>query len=69
MAYDEVAKAEAWCVLARPAYLRILITVSLVRAMVEGSPKLAERKRGHIGDYVARTVGKALAMAGQGRDA
>ncbi len=41
----------------------------LARAMAEGSPGLAERKRGHVGDYVARTVGKALAQAGRERDA
>lgn len=40
----------------------------LARAMVEGSPGLTERKRGHVSDYVARTVGKALVLAGRGRD-
>ncbi len=34
----------------------------LARAMVEGSPELVERKAGHVADYVARTVGKALAV-------
>ncbi len=32
----------------------------LAQAMVEGSPHLEERKAGHVADYVARTVGKAL---------
>jgi len=35
----------------------------LARAMVEGSPQLTERKAGHVADYVARTVAKALATA------
>ncbi len=41
----------------------------LARAMVEGSPGLDERKAGHVGNYVARTVSKALAMAGRERTA
>jgi len=39
----------------------------LARAMVEGSPGLDERKAGHVGNYVARTVSKALAVAGRER--
>jgi hypothetical protein len=39
----------------------------LARAMVEGSPRLAERKAGHLTDYVARTVAKALAIIAQER--
>lgn len=34
----------------------------LARAMIEGSPRLAERKRGHVHDYIARSVAKALAL-------
>jgi len=39
----------------------------LARAMVEGSPRLAERKAGHLADYVARTVAKALAVIAEER--
>jgi len=39
----------------------------LARAMVEGSPRLAERKAGHLTDYVARTVAKALAVIAEER--
>lgn len=34
--------------------------LDLERAMIEGSPALAERKAGHVADYVRRTVRKAL---------
>ncbi len=37
----------------------------MARAMVEGSPELAEGKAGHMAGYVARTVGKALVLVGQ----
>jgi hypothetical protein len=39
----------------------------LARAMVEGSPRLAERKAGHLTDYAARTVAKALAIIAEER--
>jgi len=39
----------------------------LARAMIKGSPRLAERKAGHLTDYVARTVAKALAVIGEER--
>lgn len=41
----------------------------LARALVEGSPRLEERKAGHVADYVARTVSKALALARTEQDA
>jgi hypothetical protein len=37
----------------------------LARAMYEGSPRLDERKAGHMADYVTRTVMKALGAAAQ----
>ncbi len=37
----------------------------LARAMYEGSPRLDERKAGHVADYVTRTVMKALGAAAQ----
>jgi len=33
-----------------------------VQVMMEGSLGLAERKTGHMADYAARMIGKALAV-------
>src|SRR5262249_43293816 len=41
---------------------------SIGRAIREASPNLAERKVGHIDDYVTRTAIKAVEQYGQNRD-
>lgn len=45
-----------------------LSAAELGRAMLEGSPRLGERKAGHVMDYIARTVSKALATVAAERE-